>query len=222
MTASAVTGAVDSLRAEGHFGQKHTERYLRFKRAEPPAQPQRPDDSWAWWRQFGDWLNRAGRVGIWTLCAVAAAVFVVMFLRARHRASSDARLDIETGAPQRVRQYDIRPESLPDDIGAAALALWQGGDARGALVLLYRGALSRLVHRHGLPIRGSSTEGDCLVLARRHLPAAPAEFFAQVTHARLLASYGGQRPEDHEVRALCQHFETRLAGPPGMTPEAGA
>ena len=70
-------------------------------------------------------------------------------------------------APTHVRDLDIRPESLPDDIGAAARALWDRGEHRAALALLYRGLLSRLAHVHRLPIRDSSTEGDCLALAAR-------------------------------------------------------
>ena len=72
-------------------------------------------------------------------------------------------------APTHVRDLDIRPESLPADIGAAARALWDRGEHRAALALLYRGMLSRLAHVHRVPIRDSSTEGDCLALAASHL-----------------------------------------------------
>ena len=48
-------------------------------------------------------------------------------------------------APTHVRDLDIRPETLPADIGAAARQLWERGEQRAALALLYRGMLSRLV-----------------------------------------------------------------------------
>jgi hypothetical protein len=221
-SASAVLQAVGELRDEGHFGKKHPERYLRFKKDEKKAEPKPKDNSsWAWWRNFAEWLNRIGRVGIWTLCAIAAALFIVLLLRMRRQAAVDAPLEIPGAAPQRVRQYDIRPESLPDNVGATAWAQWQSGDLRAALVLLYRGALSRLVHLHGLPIRGSSTEGDCMALARRHLAAGPSDYFARVTRARLIGSYAGRWPESEEVRELCQLFELRLA-PPQATATEGA
>ena len=224
-SASAVVQAVGELRDEGHFGKKHPERYLRFKPDEKKAEkkPKSKDDSsWAWFRNFAEWLNRIGRVGVWTLCALAAALFIVLVLRMRRQAAADAPLDIPGVAPQRVRQYDIRPESLPDNVGAAAWTQWQAGDLRAALVLLYRGALSRLVHQHGLPIRGSSTEGDCMALARRHLAAGPSDYFARVTRARLIGSYAGRWPESDEVRELCQLFELRLAPPPQATATEGA
>jgi hypothetical protein len=222
-SASAVLQAARELRDEGHFGKKHAERYLRFKpddKARP--KPKEKDSSWAWWRDFGQWLNRVGRVGIWTLCALAAALFIVLVLRLRRQGSPDAAIDIPGAAPQRVRQYDIRPESLPDNVGATAWAQWQGGDLRAALVLLYRGALSRLVHLHGLPIRASSTEGDCMALARRHLADGASHYFARVTHARLLGSYAGRWPDSEEVRELCQLFELRLAPPPASSTERAA
>ncbi len=212
-SASGVQQAIQQLRDEGHFGKKHSERYLRFKPDKKEDKPKTKDDSWAWWRHFGEWLNNVGRVGIWTLGALAVAVLAVLALRMRRQAA-DAPLQMAEAVPQRVRQYDIRPESLPADVGAAAWAQWQAGELRPALALLYRGALSRLVHRHAVPIRGSSTEGDCMTLAQRHLPAERAEYFDRVTRARLLGSYAGRWPDGEEVRELCRLFEQRLASPP--------
>lgn len=213
-SASAVVQAVIELRDEGHFGKKHPERYLRFKRDKEPT-PNPPERAGAsgWLRDFAAWLNRVGRVGIWTLCALLAAMFVVVAMRMRRVAARETPLHLPEDAPQRVRQYDIRPQSLPENVGATAWAQWQQGDLRAALVLLYRGALSRLVHRHGLPIRASSTEGDCMALAQRHVAAATSDYFARVTRARLIGSYAGRWPEAEEVRELCQLFELRLAAP---------
>ena len=67
------------------------------------------------------------------------------------------------------------PRSLPADIGAAARALWDRGERRAALALLYRGLLSRLVHVHRLPIRDSRPKATALRLLkhifRARLPA---------------------------------------------------
>jgi len=217
-SASAVQEAVNQLRDEGHFGSKHPERHLRFKPDKKEDKPKPKDDSLAWWRHFAEWLNNVGRVGIWTLGALALAVLAVLALRMRRQAATDAPLQLDAAVPQRVRQYDIRPESLPADVGAAAWAQWQAGELRPALALLYRGALSRLVHRHALPIRSSSTEGDCMALARRHLPTEPSDYFARVTRARLLGSYAGRWPDGEEVRELCRLFEQRLAPPRAEVP----
>lgn len=217
----AIEHQVQTLRDEEHFGHRHPERYLRFK-ADDNKQPQRPKGKPdTWWRDFSLWLSQVGRVGVWTLGAFAVALLVVLALRARRQAEADAALDIAGAAPSRVRGYDIRPESLPADVGAAARALWQAGDHRAALVLLYRGALSLLVHRHAVPVRASSTEGDCMRLAARHLDASRSRFFERVTRARLLASYADRWPDDAEVLALCDGFTPCLGRVP-MAPAFGA
>ena len=102
--------------------------------------------------------------------------------------------------PSHVRELDIRPESLPDDIGAAALAVWERGEQRAALALLYRGLLSRLVHAHGVPIRASSTEGDCLALAQSRLAAGSAQYAARLVSV----GHGGVRRVVAGRRAPCR------------------
>jgi hypothetical protein len=109
-----------------------------------------------------------------------------------------------------VRDLDIRPASLPDDIGSAALALWERGEQRAALALLYRGLLSRLVHVHGVPIRASSTEGECLSLARPRLADAGARYAARLVEIWGGAVYGGLLPPTPAVQALCGEFAAAL------------
>ena len=78
---------------------------------------------------------------------------------------------------------DIRPASLPDDIGAAALALCQRGELRAALSLLYRGGLSRLVHQHRAAIGAASTEGECVRIAEALLPVEASGYFRALVAA---------------------------------------
>jgi len=112
--------------------------------------------------------------------------------------------------PSHVRDLDIRPESLPDDIAGAARALWQRGEQRACLSLLYRGALSRLVHGHAVPIRAASTEGECVRLAADVLPPEGSGFVERLVQAWLLSVYGARAPEAAGVLALCDEFDTRL------------
>jgi hypothetical protein len=119
-----------------------------------------------------------------------------------------------------VRDLDIRPDSLPADIGAAARALWQRGEARAALSLLYRGALSRLVHAHAVPIRSASTEGDCLRLASRSVSGEASAYFGRLVRAWQLAVYGAHQPDEASVHALCDEFDARLG--PAVTVEGTA
>jgi hypothetical protein len=116
-------------------------------------------------------------------------------------------------APTHVQDLDIRPESLPPDIGAAARDLWDRGEQRAALALLYRGMLSRLAHVHEVPIRDSSTEGDCLALAARTLDASRVAYATQLVRTWQRAIYGGLTIETAEVWDLCAEFAAHLDGP---------
>jgi hypothetical protein len=111
-----------------------------------------------------------------------------------------------------VRDLDVRPESLPDDVGAAAWALWQSGQVPAALSLLYRGALSRMIHRFQVPITASATEGECLAMARGRLEPAALRYVTQVVRAWEANIYGGRGLSDAMGELLCTGFGQRLDG----------
>jgi hypothetical protein len=77
--------------------------------------------------------------------------------------------------------------------------------------LLYRGALSQLVHRHQVPIRASSTEGDCLRLAAPQLPAAARAYLESLVAAWRQTVYAGRLPADEQALSLCTGFDAGLA-----------
>jgi hypothetical protein len=113
-------------------------------------------------------------------------------------------------APTHVRDLDIRPETLPTDIGAAARALWDRGDHRAALALLYRGMLSRLAHVHRVPIRDSTTEGDCLVLAANHLSSDTQAYASRLVRVWQRAVYGDETVIPATIHELCDGFARAL------------
>ena len=140
---------------------------------------------------------------------VFLAVLIVRVLLAWRR--RPAAPSGETGTlPEAVFGLDIRPESLPPDVAAAAWAAWEQGDPAGALGLLYRGALACLVHRDGLEVAASWTEGDCLAVVRRLAAPAGAEYFARLTRAWQSTAYAHRPPSREEAKALCdgwrQHY----------------
>ena len=67
--------------------------------------------------------------------------------------------------PPALFGMDLAPEKLPPDVAAAAAALAREGRLREALGLLYRGALSELVHKRGVQLLASHTEGEAVRLA---------------------------------------------------------
>jgi hypothetical protein len=176
----------------------------------------------AWIGQLFGWLTASSRVLVWIVAAILIGFLAVFILRLFRSGTLGHRAGTFT-APSFVRDLDIRPESLPPDIGAAALALWQEGNKRAALALLYRGLLSRLVHVHSVPIRDSSTEGDCLALATRHLRAERVAYASKLIRTWQSAVYGGEDIETEVVRMLCAEFSAALdaADAPPPLQEAG-
>ena len=161
----AIDRAVQEVKADPNLATERTIKTLRWKGSAETTRSRRP--AWVdWVAGFFRWLDQSARVVVWA--AVPGLVGLLAFYIVRTFRGWDAESDdAEFVAPTHVRDLDIRPESLPNDIGGTARRLWDRGEHRGALALLYRGLLSRLAHVHRLPVRDSSTEGDCLALAAK-------------------------------------------------------
>jgi hypothetical protein len=162
---------------------------------------------------FG-WLGESARVLVW--CAALALVGLLAVYLSRLARTRVAQSGEEPFvAPTHVGDLDIRPETLPADIGAAARLLWERGEQRAALALLYRGMLSRLAHVHRVPIRDSSTEGDCLALAAAQLPDR-SEYLRRLVRAWQWLGYGHETLESAAVHGLCDEFASALRPDPAV------
>lgn len=216
-TTSRLVDAVAKLNQDPLLGTEKIERTLTWISSDeptPPADTAIP----AWLKALRQWLNEGARVLLWVLGAIGAlwlAWKLGDFLRARERITATQR-----SVTSHVRDLDIRPESLPSDIGAHALAQWQGGEVAQALSLLYRGALSRLVHGFQLPVLASSTEGECLRLANEHLQTDSAQFVAILIHTWLRAVYARRTPTEDTMQRLCGDFSRMLDAAVTTPPES--
>ena len=218
---TAIDAAVKTLREDPNLSGEKTERVLRWKDAKKKERKLDSTPAWLKWLEgFFAWLNEAGRVLVWVLGGIAV-VLVLLAVKRWLDVRGDALLRARLDLPTHVRDLDIRPESLPDDVGAAAWQRWRAATdweaRRAALSLLYRGALSRLVHVHGVPIRGSSTEGECVTLARvafartgDETAAERARYVGQLVEVWQRAVYGLRAPSDNTVQALCLQFGSAL------------
>lgn len=205
-TAVEIERAMEQIRADPDVSGTRTIRTLRWRET---------DSDWTmpgwlrWLANLFSFLGQSGRVLV--LLAVAAGiVMLVVFLSRTLSSSIDSAQGGRLLTPTHVRDLDIRPESLPDDVGAAARALWDAGEHRSALALLYRGLLSRLAHAHRVPIRDSSTEGDCLALAAGHLEEARFAYASRLVRVWQRAVYGGLDPDAPVVYELCAGFSGAL------------
>jgi hypothetical protein len=202
-----IARAVARVKADPNLAAERTIRTLRWKTADQKPTP--PPGWMRWIAGFFRWLGESARLLIWVAAVVLAAMlvaFVIRLLRERTAAKVSERFV----APTHVRDLDIRPETLPDDIGAAARELWDRGDHRAALALLYRGLLSRLAHVHQVPIRHSSTEGDCLALAEARLASGRWDYAARLVGVWQRAVYGREAITAAAVYGLCDGFAAAL------------
>ena len=208
-TSAEIARAIEAVKNDPNLATRQTMRMLSWKRSGEPGQP--ANSSWLMWLAgLIDWLQEGGRRLFWTSVAAGSAllaIYLVRVMRGRRQVEPLEHLE----APSHVREMDIRPESLPDDVGAAAHTLWERGEERAALALLYRGLLSRLAHVHRAPIRVSSTEGDCLRMAAAHAPPGGAAYALALVSVWREAVYGGLTAEASAVHRLCADFAAALA-----------
>ena len=201
-----IARAVEEVKADPNLATERTIKTLRWKESSKPSRT----PSWlTWLAGLFSWVGEFTRVLIW-IAALGLAGLVAVYLTrilATRPGSGDA---TPFGVPTHVRDLDIRPETLPADIGAAARHLWERGEQRAALALLYRGMLSRLAHVHGVPIRDSSTEGDCLMLATALLPEDRWDYLGRLVRLWQRFGYGRQDVESRIVYSLCDEFDSAL------------
>ncbi len=216
-----VQTVLQAIKADPELGGTQLEKRLRLKKTDE-KKPEPPDSNiLRWLRDLFEWIGSTARLLVWVLAFVAVALLLVglqRWMRVRGQALAGPRPVL----PSHVRNLDIRPDSLPDAIGAAAAALWNEGAHLPALSVLYRGTLSRLVHVHAVPIRAASTEDECAALARRQLPTAPGEFVTTLVAAWQLAVYGARLPDTDSVMRLCSDFDLRLSPVPSIATNKAA
>ena len=162
------------------------------------------------------WPALVARIGEILLWAAAAGLIVYVLYRLPEwlaRLPRRARLHSNNvSPPETMFGLDIRKESLPENIPATALQLAERGEPRAALALLYRGALSVLMTRDGVPFRDGHTEGECMAQVQSSCPLSCASFFAALTRDWQRTAYGHRLPAKEAVRAHCEawaeHFES--------------
>jgi hypothetical protein len=202
-----IARALDVVKSDRLIAPERTFKNLRW-RDSPPQRSSTP----AWMRWIAGlftWLGQSARYLVWAAAAVLVFL-VVRYIIAAVGPHVTLATDEPLVAPTHVRELDIRPESLPDDIGAAARALWDAGQHRAALALLYRGLLSRLAHVHSLPILDSTTEGDCLALTAAHLAPDRRDYASGLIRVWQRAVYGREAIESVAVHDLCDRFAAAM------------
>jgi hypothetical protein len=191
--------------------------YKDVKRWQPrPKDAKDSDMSWLR-RLFGDWLDwfdgswlrgigyalaKAGEVLMWL--GAGALLAYAIWWASRMLPRLNAPKPEPYRPPAALFGMDLAPEKLPADVAAAAIALAREGKLREALGLLYRGALSELVHKRGVQLLSSHTEGEAVRLAK--LP-----YFAVLVDVWLQCAYARRVPAATDVERLANDYRGAFA-----------
>lgn len=207
---SQAPAALQKVMREPDFGKEETEHKLRWRSSDEPAK--KAHWNWPDWfdetlkaiSQFMESVGNAfawlGRIGGWLLITLAVAAIAFLLSRFSWRPRRQHRRP-----PTELAGFDIRPESLPEDIPENALCLLRASKPREALSLLFRGSLSRLAHQEHVPFTRGDTEGDCLMRVREFAQARAA-FMARLLGCWQRLAYAHQEIGSEEIEALCQEW----------------
>jgi len=154
---------------------------------------------------FMQGLAQVLRVAVWVALAIALAFALFWLLRhVRFKGEAPAQAP---AMPDLLFGLDVRPESLPKDVAAAALAQIARGELVLALSLLYRGALVALLHRHGVELAGGDTEADCLAKIKPRVQDSTQGYLARLVASWQAAAYAHRIPPAAEVEALARQWQ---------------
>jgi len=176
----------------------------------PKDEPEVNTNSDSWLSGFSIGLGTLMQAMLWVLAISGFVLLLFLILRQfeGYRLGKDQGDD--PTAPEQMFGLDLRPESLPKKLVEQARELWAAGDKRAALALLYRGALSSLVHHGGVNLGRSQTEGDCLVQVQTELGYEHQErkdYFADLTAAWILTAYGERPVLETQMQRLLSGWE---------------
>ncbi len=196
--------AIVEVLASADFGGEREVRRWRSRNKAGDVDPPRIE----WLAELVELMASSLRALSWL--ALAALALAAVWAIARRWQGGNDRAERET-PPAQLFGLAISPDSLPPDVAAAARDALQRGQLREALSLLYRGALSHLVHQRGLRIGGGATEGDVMRFARRLLPAATASYFDRLLPAWVDLAYAHRPPQATQVEQLCSEYAAHFA-----------
>ena len=181
----------------GHY--RETTRWERIDPAKP-SDAKAPDLSF--WHGIGNALAKAAEVALW-IVAIAALGYALWWL-ARQLPRVDAARRETYEPPAALFGMELAPDTLPADVPEAAARLAAAGKLRDALSLLYRGALSELVHKRGVQLLSSHTEGEAVRLAGM-------TYFATLVDAWRRCAYASRVPPLEEIKSLADTYKAAFA-----------
>lgn len=199
---------IQSVLADPVFGKEGEEKQWRWRPGQEAEEKKAPDLDLGWVEKMAESLGRALRVIAWIIALALGAFLLYLVIRYR-----EAWLPLRRQRPlppDFLFGLDVRPESLPDDIVAAARSALAAGRVEEALSLLYRGALVALIHRLQIEFRAGDTEKDCLHRVRGKLENGGLRYFHDLLASWQSVAYAREIPPTPVLEALCADWEAHF------------
>lgn len=174
-----------------------------------PKPKKKPGKLPPWLEALGQLLGVGGRVVAWTAVGLLVLALLVTAPRWLRWMRGAARGRVrEVASPTDAVAAPVT--ALPDDIPAAARALWAQGRHRDALALVYRAAVDSMSRRADLVLPPGATEAECLRASRRLPDPADREAFAGAVRTWQYAAYAGQLPDRAAFDVLLDGLAVRF------------
>ncbi|PCJ47429.1 MAG: hypothetical protein COA99_00960 [Moraxellaceae bacterium] len=171
-----------------------------------------------WAEQLFNIIAASAEVLLWCL-AIVCVLFILLRLRGIEIPFLEARKFSNAPPPSSLFGLALDQDSLPDNIIESARGFWRKSP-RQAYSLLYRAALSDLVHVEALNLHHSHTEGECVRLFSKQNDHNPkSQFFQTLTEQWVMLAYGHQRVSHKQFDALCNEWPSHF--PICVTEESG-
>lgn len=199
-------------------GYRCEESWVRKIKAE--KKPEKPEDKDSFFFKNAELIARLLKIAV-----IIFAAGLVLWALYRYREKLGFYVpEKKTARATEVGGFDIRPESLPEDVVADVRRLWQAGKRREALALLYRATLSRLANREGVNLDKGATEGDCLrsaetAMLQGRLDAAKFGAVAAAIELWQQGAYAGRWPDDGTLSSRCAAWDTAFGFAASASPE---
>jgi len=212
LTAAEARELVQSVMQSEDFGERKTRTWWEYV---GNSKSQEEDLPWLlrwlaeFFKGFARGLAAVGEILMWLAAGGLLAYLIYWVLQHRGLLEGLGRAQDppqSQAPPARLVGLDIRPQSLPRDLVGEAGRLLEQGELRAALGLLYRGALSALIHRYRLQVPDSATEDQCLELARQVLSAKAFAYQQRLTRSWQRLAYAHRLPGDDEAMRLWREW----------------
>jgi len=202
------------------YGQEKTVKKWRFKNWVEENEDRIPD----WLIEFVEWWennlseaegdNLLSSTAFWLkllLVGLFVCLLIYLFYRFRGPLGRLRGKDVKEAKPEVMFGLDVRPDSLPDDVPTQVMTLWQAGQHRDSLGLLYRASLSHLIERHALVFKSSHTEAECAALVEARGIESLSAYFSRLTSIWRRLAYGHQLPDTESLQSLCETWNSEMA-----------